>query len=156
MPASVSLRPVVADDLPVFFAHQADPESARMAAFPSRDHAAFMAHWTTNILGHPTNASRTILADGQVVGNICAWTAGGVRFLGYWIGREHWGRGLASAALAQFLQSETTRPLAAQVVEHNLGSIRVLEKSGFQRTGEDSFTLPDGTPVRELTYTLSA
>lgn len=155
MSASVSLRPVVASDLPIFFAHQADPESARMAAFPSRDHAAFMAHWTNNILGHPTNTSRTILADGQVVGNICAWTAGSTRFLGYWIGREHWGRGLASAALAEFLQSEKTRPLTAQVVKHNLGSIRVLEKNGFTRTHSDAFTLADGTRLEELTYMLS-
>src|SRR6185312_1574059 len=127
-----------------------------MAAFPSRDHVAFMAHWTTHILGHPTNASRTILSDGQVVGNICAWTVNGTRFLGYWIGREFWGRGLASAALAQFLLSETTRPLTAQVVDHNLGSIRVLEKAGFQRSREENFTLPNGTPMREFTYVLSA
>ncbi|MBS0632940.1 MAG: GNAT family N-acetyltransferase [Verrucomicrobia bacterium] len=156
MTGSVSLRPVEAADLPIFFAHQADPESCRMAAFPSRDHAAFMAHWQNNILGHPTNASRTILADAQVIGNICAWTAGGTRYLGYWIGREHWGRGLASAALAAFLQSEKARPLTAQVVKHNLGSIRVLEKNGFARTHAEAFTLPDGTRLEELTYTLLA
>lgn len=155
MPATVTLRPVVADDLPVFFAHQADPEACRMAAFPSRDREAFMTHWTTNILGHPTNTSRTILCDGQIVGNICAWTAGDTRFLGYWIGREFWGRGLASAALAQFLRSERTRPLSAQVVKHNLGSIRVLEKNGFTRMHEDAFTLPDGTRLEELTYVRS-
>ena len=156
MPVSVSLRPVVADDLPIFFAHQADPVAARMAAFPSRDHATFMAHWQNNILGHPTNTSRTILFNNEVVGNICAWTAGGTRYLGYWIGREHWGRGLASAALAQFLQSEKTRPLTAQVVKHNLGSIRVLEKNGFTFTHEDAFTLPDGARLEEVTYVLLA
>ncbi|HTH47078.1 MAG TPA: GNAT family N-acetyltransferase [Candidatus Limnocylindria bacterium] len=154
----VSLRPVDVHDLPIFYAHQLDPEATRLAAFPSRDHEAFLTHWTTRILGNPDAASRTILFDNQVAGNIGAWTDAGTRrrFLGYWIGREFWGRGIASAAVLQFLQSEPTRPLIAHVVKHNLGSIRVLEKSGFIRTGEEAFTLPDGTPCAELTYVLSA
>src|SRR5205085_7095250 len=41
----VALRPVRESDLPVLFEHQADPEAARMAAFPSRDRQAFIAHW---------------------------------------------------------------------------------------------------------------
>lgn len=40
-----------------------------MAAFPSRDRAAFDAHWATNILGNPAAVTRTILVDGQVAGN---------------------------------------------------------------------------------------
>ena len=38
----VVLREVVDADLPIFFAHQRDPESTRMAAFPARDHDAFL------------------------------------------------------------------------------------------------------------------
>ena len=41
-----------------------------MAAFPSRDRAVFDAHWATNILGNPSNVTRTILVDGKVAGNI--------------------------------------------------------------------------------------
>ena len=154
----VSLRPVEADDLPIFFAHQLDPEAARLAAFPSRDREAFLAHWTTNILGNPAAVCRTILAGNDVVGNIGAWTDAGSheRFLCYWVGREFWGRGIASAALSQFLRFESTRPLKARVAKHNLGSIRVLEKAGFARVGEDVFSLPDGTPVEEFIYFLSA
>ena len=48
-----------------------------------------------------------------------------------------WGRGVATRALAAFLgEAETTRPLFAGVVAHNAGSMRVLEKCGFSRTGE--------------------
>ncbi len=153
----VSLRLVEAHDLQIFFAHQLDPEATRLAAFQSRDREAFMAHWTTNILGHPTNACRTILCNDRVVGNIGAWTDADTRerLLGYWLGREFWGRGIASAAVAQFLQIESTRPLMARVARHNLGSLRVLEKSGFTRAGEDAFTRPDGTRVEEFIHVLA-
>lgn len=158
MKGLVSLRPVTAEDLPIFFTHQRDPEAARLAAFTSRDREAFMLHWTTRILGNPAAISRTILLGDQVTGNIGAWNDPETqkRHLGYWIGREFWGRGIASAAVAQFLQFESTRPLTAQLAKHNLGSIRVLEKTGFTRAGEDAFTLPDGSNVEEFIYVLSA
>lgn len=158
MEVPVSLRPVRTEDLPVFFVHQLDPEATRLAAFPSRDRDAFFAHWTTNILGNPAALNRTILAGDQVAGNIGAWTdaASHDRFIGYWLGREFWGRGIASAALSQFLRFEATRPLKAHVAQHNLGSIRVLEKAGFARVGEEAFPLPDGARLVELSYLLGA
>lgn len=115
-----------------------------------------MRHWRTNILGSAVAVSRTIVFDGQVVGNIGAWTDADSRErrLGYWIGREFWGQGIASAAVAQFLAFESFRPLTAHVARHNLASIRVLEKSGFVRAGDDAFPLPDETRIEELAYVL--
>ena len=52
--------------------------------------------------------------------------------VGYWIGKEHWGRGIASAALRLYLDVDRHRPLLATVAEHNAGSRRVLEKAGFE------------------------
>lgn len=157
MEPRVSLRPVEADDLPIFFDHQLDPEAARMAAFPSRDRAAFFNHWTHNILGNPAVACRTVLAGEHVAGNVGAWTDAdsGDRLICYWIGREFWGRGIASAALLQFLQFESTRPLKAYVAKHNIGSIRVLEKSGFTRAGTDALWLPSEDGVEEALYVLA-
>lgn len=157
MELRVSLRPVEADDLPIFFDHQLDPEAARMAAFPSRDRAAFFNHWTHNILGNPAVACLTVLAGEHVAGNVGAWTDAdsGDRLICYWIGREFWGRGIASAALLQFLQVESTRPLKAYVAKHNFGSIRVLEKAGFVRTGEDSIPASGGACTEEWIYRLS-
>ena len=153
IPPRVSLREVRVGDLPILFAHQLDPEGARMAAFKSRDSDAFMAHWA-KIMANPACATRVILADGSVAGDIGAWTDGAERLVGYWIGREFWGRGIASAALAQFLHEEVTRPLTARVAKHNAASIRVLQKSGFVLVGEDAFDLPDGTKVEEFVYRL--
>jgi RimJ/RimL family protein N-acetyltransferase len=153
IPPRVSLREVRAYDLPILFEHQLDPEGARMAVFKSRDSDAFMAHWT-KIMANPACATRVILADGNVAGHIGAWTDGTDRQVGYWIGRECWSRGIASAALALFLQEETTRPLTAHVASHNLASIRVLQKAGFAPAGEEAFDLPDGTKLEELVFRL--
>lgn len=127
----IRLRDIEPTDLPIFYEHQLDAEATRMAAFPSRDRAAFDAHWATNVLGNPAAVNRTILVNGQVAGNIGSWTQDGVRLVGYCLGREYWGRGVATRALAAFLHVVTERPLYAHVAKHNLGSIRVLEKCGF-------------------------
>jgi len=152
----VSLRPIDTGDLEIFFAHQLDPEATRMASFPSRGRTAFFAHWTAHILGNPAANNRTILLDQRVVGHIGAWTdaTAGERLLCYWLGREFWGRGIASAATRLFLGMEVARPLVARVARHNAGSIRVLERVGFVRLGEESFAQTDGTSHQEHVYVL--
>src|SRR5947209_2702957 len=132
----VRLRDVTEADLPILFAHQQDPEATRMAAFPARDRPAFMAHWAT-IMGEPTNITQTILVAEQVAGYLGSWDQAGERMVGYWLGRQFWGQGVATRALAQFLDCVTERPLYAHVVKHNTGSIRVLEKCGFRVCSTD-------------------
>jgi RimJ/RimL family protein N-acetyltransferase len=127
----VELRDTVEDDLPILFRHQADPEASAMAAFPSRDWEAFVAH-QAKIAAGPDMLQQTILVDGDVAGDIGSWQAEADRNVGYWIGRSFWGRGVATAALQAFLELETTRPLTAYVAAHNVGSRRVLEKCGFE------------------------
>ncbi|HXT21016.1 MAG TPA: GNAT family N-acetyltransferase [Thermoanaerobaculia bacterium] len=131
MSDAVRLREVRVEDLPVLFAQQLEPEATRMAAFPSRDEAAFHAHWA-KILGDSTLTTRAIEADGRVAGWIGAFDLDGERQVGYWVGKEFWGQGIASRALALLLAEEPFRPLHAHVAKHNVGSIRVLEKCGFE------------------------
>jgi RimJ/RimL family protein N-acetyltransferase len=132
---SVILRPVAQGDLPILFEHQRDPEANRMAAFPARDWDAFMAHWT-KLLGDDSLVKRAVVVDGQVAGNIGSWEQDGRVQIGYWIGREFWGKGIATRALGAFLGEVPTRPLWAHVAVHNVASIRVLEKCGFRVTDE--------------------
>jgi RimJ/RimL family protein N-acetyltransferase len=136
---TVTLRDVTETDLPVFFEFQRDSVANEMAAFPARDRETFMEHWTTNVLGDDTAGKRTILLDGEIVGNILNWPDGGDTLVGYWIGREHWGKGIATRALTLLLTEVDTRPLHAHVARHNAGSIRVLEKCGFRIVGEQTF-----------------
>ncbi|MDB6092846.1 MAG: hypothetical protein JWM32_408 [Verrucomicrobia bacterium] len=156
MTNDVRLRAVQTGDLPIFFTQQLDPEATRMAAFPSRSHGAFMAHWTK--LMAETNGAiiRTILFQGQAAGNIGCWEQDGERKVGYWLGREFWGRGIASAALSLLLREVKVRPLHARVVKHNIASIRVLQKCGFTISGEDKFPDADGAESEEFILTLVA
>ena len=133
----VLLRDVAADDLPIFFEHQRDPEANAMAAFPARDWQAFMAHWT-RLLDDETLVKQTILCDGHVAGNIGSWVQSGEREVGYWIGREYWGKGVATRALTAFLRHVQARPLFAYAAKHNIASMRVLQKCGFTIVGEDA------------------
>jgi RimJ/RimL family protein N-acetyltransferase len=133
----ILLRNVTDDDLDVFFDQQREPEANRMAAFAARDRESFIAHWT-KILADDALTKRTIVIDGVVAGNIVCFGPPGQREVGYWLGKEHWGQGIATKALASFLDQITDRPLHAHVAKHNLGSIRVLEKCGFTIVGVDA------------------
>ena len=132
----VLLRDVESGDLPVFFEHQLDPEATRMADFPARDRGSFMAHWH-RILGDESVVKKPILFGDEVAGNVVSFTRSGEREVGYWIGRRYWGRGIATRALAAFLDLERRRPLYAHVARHNAASIRVLENCGFRTSGEE-------------------
>ncbi len=133
----VRIRPVEDDDLPIFLAHQDDPVAAAMAAFPTRAPDVFFEHWA-KIRADPTNYTRTIVADDEVVGDIVSWLDDGGREVGYWIGREHWGKGIATAALRLAARGDRrtgrSRPTSSP---DNIGSQRVVEKCGFVRVGEE-------------------
>jgi RimJ/RimL family protein N-acetyltransferase len=149
MTNEVRLRNIEPSDLPTFYEQQLDADATRMAAFPARDRAAFDIHWATNILGNPMAINQTIVVDGQVAGNIGSWPQDGVRLVSYWMGKEYWGKGVATRALTTFLHLVTERPLYAHVAKHNVGSIRVLEKCGFSVEREES-----GEDVTELVLVL--
>jgi len=130
------LRKVIPSDLPIFFEQQRDPLATSMAAFPARNRPAFEAHWA-KILADDTGTIRTILFNGQVAGNVLIYVMDGKTEAGYWLGRAYWGKGIASKALRIFLEEILVRPIFAHVAQHNQASIRVLEKCGFKRIGED-------------------
>jgi RimJ/RimL family protein N-acetyltransferase len=146
--SEVRLRDVVETDLSIFFEHQRDPEAAGMAAFEPRDRAAFSAHWS-RILADDALIAKAVLVDERVAGNVVSWEADGDRLVGYWIGREFWGAGVATAALRAFVDLVPARPLRAHVATTNVGSVRVLEKCGFVPVGSVT------TDVEELVYELS-
>lgn len=139
MTTPISLRDVIESDLPVFFEQQRDPAANHMAAFTVKDPAdreAFMARWA-RFLGDPAILIKTIVGDGRVVGSVLSYAEDGRREVSCWLGKEYWGRGLATQALAQFLSHEPTRPLFTRAAKDNLASLRVLQKCGFTVMGED-------------------
>ena len=142
------LREVREDDFDTLFEQQREPEAVAMAVFPARERDAFDSHWQ-KVLANDSNVVRVIEVDGEVVGNVGSWEQDGRRLIGYWLGTKFWGRGLATAAVTEFVEELDVRPLHAWVAASNVGSIRVLEKCGFVRIGEHT------TDVEEYLYELA-
>ena len=157
----MELRPVLPSDLDVLFEFQLDPEANRMAAFSAADPSdreAYIAKWT-RILAESSLPVRAIVVDGEIVGSIFCWTDEtlGIPEVSYWIGRKHWGRGIATQALALLLDEVTERPLLGRAARDNVASLRVLEKCGFRVVGEGrGFANARGEEVDELILELRA
>jgi RimJ/RimL family protein N-acetyltransferase len=147
------LRDVLPDDLSIFFEQQLDQEANTMAAFTTKDptdREAFMIHWH-KILGIDTCIIKTILFNGKVTGSVSSYEEEGKPEVTYWLGREYWGKGIATWALKELLASHSQkRPMYARVAKDNLASRRVLEKCGFKIIDEDKgFANARGQEIEE-------
>jgi ribosomal-protein-alanine N-acetyltransferase len=131
----VRLRTTLPEDVPALFQMQLDPVANRLAGTKPRDRAAFEARWEEILRGPhtpPTDVTpRVIIADGVLVGSISIFPQEGTDSIGYWIEREHWGRGIATRAIALLIAEVAARPLFARVAVHNAASLRALERNGF-------------------------
>jgi RimJ/RimL family protein N-acetyltransferase len=136
----IELREVEKADLDIFFAHQQDAGAVYMAAFTAKDPAdrkAFDAHWQ-RITADKSNTNRTILSNGKAIGHVASFIMLGDLEVTYWIDRVYWGKGLVTQALKEFLTTvQKRRPIYGRAAKDNFGSIRVLEKCGFQYIGEE-------------------
>ena len=156
MAPDVVLRDVEETDLPIFFEQQRDPDATHMAAFPARDPQAFAVHWAA-LLADERITKRTILYRGQVAGNIVSFQQGGEGLVGYWLGKEYWGKGIATEALSLLLHELHERPIYAHVAKRNEASIRVLEKCGFAICGQGTTLVsPGGEEIEEFIMRLDA
>jgi RimJ/RimL family protein N-acetyltransferase len=153
------LRHVIQDDLPVFFEQQTDTDAIHMAAFTAKaptDQEAFNAHWQ-KILASDTVITRTIVWDGQVAGYVLSYEDKGKPEVSYWLGKAFWGQGIATEALSLFLANvNKKRPIYGRAAKDNTGSIRVMEKCGFQITGEtQGFANARGEEIEEVVLELT-
>ncbi|MFF5495187.1 GNAT family N-acetyltransferase [Streptomyces aquilus] len=156
----VRLRAVRDADLESFLVFEHDEEALRRSRFTPRPRDRFMTHWRDSVLGDETCLIRTVTVGGEPAGHVVSWWEGEQRFLGYWLGRPYWGRGVGSAALRLYLdQEEKVRPLYADPFTGNTASVRLLEKLGFHhvgtlRHGDDEHALlvlaPAPPPARPL------
>lgn len=96
------------------------------------------ARWPwAKIRADDTVTVKTILFEGHVAGHIAKFERFGEPEITYWIDKEHWGKGVATAALSLFLNDLRVRPLYARAAEDHIASLRVLEKCGFAIFGND-------------------
>ncbi len=150
--AEVALRPVDDSDLNALFDQMRDPQSVRMAAFTAKDpddRTAFEIHMA-KVRTSPEVTMRAVTADGRLVGSIASFVIDGDTEVTYWIDRSRWGQGIASRALALFLDTVPVRPLFARAASDNAASLKVLQKAGFAIIGTAiAYANARGTEIEE-------
>lgn len=155
---TITLTETEREDLNAFFRFQLDREANYLAAFTAKDptdKTAYIEKYTKH-LTDPTIHMRTIKVGNEIAGSIAKFVMGGEAEITYWIDKKFWGRGVATTALKKFLAIENTRPIFGRAAFDNVGSQRVLEKSGFIKIGTDKgFANARQTEIEEFIYKLS-
>lgn len=137
---TVELRDIQESDLSILFEQQRNPDYVQMAAFTSTnpdDWDAFHAH-AMKVAADKNVVQKVIVVEGQIAGSIAKFQMFGKTQICYGIEKSYWGRGVSTEALKQFLSIVSERPLYAQAASDNFGSIRVLEKCGFNLIGKET------------------
>lgn len=132
----IRLRDVCGDDLPKLYDFQFDPDANRMAFTHPRNRDAFDVHWEKS-LADQSVVVKAIMVGDDLAGCISCFKADGQDSIGYWIGKEYWGHGIATQGLQMLLKEVSVRPLHARVAVANIASIRVLQKCGFDIVGQE-------------------
>jgi ribosomal-protein-alanine N-acetyltransferase len=151
-----SVRDVLESDLPVLFEIQADADGQFMAAFAdtSSDQEKYLRKHRA-LLADDSVLQKVIVMDGEVIGSAASFVVEGDTEVTYWIRREFWCRGIATKALAALLAEVPARPVLARAAHDNIGSIRVLERNGFVRVGEEkSYAEARRSDIREFIFRL--
>lgn len=156
--SKVTIRPFIPTDAPSAAHHGNDPEIAKQMrdTFPHPYLLHHAEHFIANLASQTSTPPALrpggvllhyaicLPGGGPNIGSIGLKPLGDVEArtveLGYWVGREHWGRGYATEAVRGFSRwafetfPEVLR-LEAKVHEGNGGSEAVLRKAGFQKEG---------------------
>lgn len=152
-PFAVQLRATSAGDIASLFQFQLDPEANRVAGTKARDLETFQGRWDEILRDHVAAgvmAPRVIIADGVLVGQVNVFEQEGTDSIGYWIAREHWGRGIATRAIGLILEEVPIRPLFARVAAHNSASLRALQRHGFVEVSRRHAPETERSVAREM------
>ena len=131
--------------------------------FPFPYTAADARYWIENAVGHKPETNFAIDVAAEAVGAVGfdLQTDVGRRSaeIGYWLGEEFWGRGIATEALIAvtdyaFSNYDICR-LYAHVFAWNPASARVLEKAGYEYEGRlRKSVTKDGQTIDQLMYAM--
>ncbi|WP_028662893.1 GNAT family N-acetyltransferase [Saccharomonospora halophila] len=153
MAEGLSLRSMRDEDLATLFEIQRDDTAQQLAAFTdatAQDREAYLRKWR-RILADDGIVKLVAERGGEIVGSVGTYPIGGDTEVTYWIRKDCWGRGVATAAVALLLREVTVRPLHGRTAADNVGSIRVLERNGFVHVGsERSFAAARQETITEL------
>ncbi len=145
----LSLREIMIKDAPEILVHRSD-ERITLYTGGTKAHSLEDAQkFITEIQGYAKEGKSVLWAislKGQekLIGTICIWQIDlerSVAEVGFTLHPDFWGQGIASEALDAVINFGFEK-LGAEVLEaaahyDNIDSIRLLEKKGFLKTGED-------------------
>ena len=152
------LREVHDSDIAIFFEQQLDPVSNWQVAFTHEDPADEEAHnmHFAKVLSDKSIVMRTIVVDDEVAGYLTRYKIDGEPQIGFVLGREFWGKGIATQSLLEFLALVTVRPIYGRTAFDNVASMNVLQKLGYVRTTEaEYFSHARGKDIVEVLWTLT-
>ena len=151
----LKLRPAQQGDLDAIHAVLSHTEAMRWWSTPPHDDIEQSRVWLEGMIANTAAGAADFVVEheGRVIGKAGCWKAPDV---GYILHPEVWGRGLASEALGAVIDHvfATTEldALNADVDPDNVGSIRLLERLGFVRTGEAKATWHVGEQWMDSLY----
>lgn len=158
-----AIRPFRQGDEPELRRHADDRDVARNLRdrFPHPYTLNDARHWVDETLAQKPLTNFAVTVDDRVVGAIGFMVGQDIHRrsaeIGYWLGREVWGRGIATEALiavtAHAFATHDLARLYAGVFPWNPASARVLEKAGYTLEARlrDAVT-KDGKTMDELLY----
>jgi ribosomal-protein-alanine N-acetyltransferase len=132
------LRRAVEADLDALHAVFSDPRAMRYWSTPPHASREETRLWLTSMIGSPPGLSEDFIVEhqGRVIGKAGFWR---LPEIGYILHPDAWGQGLAFEALSAVIDhvvvAHPDLRLIADVDPRNTGSLRLLKKLGFHRTG---------------------
>jgi [ribosomal protein S5]-alanine N-acetyltransferase len=163
--SSFRLRPWKEEDETSLVRHANNPAVARNLrdGFPHPYSLKDARQWLEMICANHSDMVLAIEIDGEAAGGIGLHALKDVyRFnaeLGYWLSEKYWGRGIISDAVGLVVAHAFNRTrwlrIFATIFEHNLASMRVLEKNGFVREAiHRKAVVKEGKVLDEHLYSL--
>lgn len=132
--------------------------------FPHPYTAADADAWFEELAKRDPLTNFAIAVDDRFAGGVGLYLRGDVHYrsaeIGYWLGREFWGRGIGTAAVRAFTRhafaAHDLLRIYASVFSWNPASMRVLEKAGYVREGVlRKSVVKDGQVIDMVMYAIT-
>ncbi len=149
------LRRATMDDVAAFHAIFRDQEAMRYWSFLPHEHEEQTREWVASMVNLDPAMSDdfVITLNGEAIGKMGAYR---LPEFGFILAREHWGKGLASEALAAFVAyrrgADPGGKLTADVDPRNKSSIKLLKRAGFTETHRAKGTWKIGDELCDSVY----
>ncbi|WP_284947161.1 GNAT family N-acetyltransferase [Acidisoma cladoniae] len=157
--ARLVLRRMTIADAPALHAAFSDPEAMRYWSTGPHTTMSETVAWIEATVAAVEDGSSddfAVTRDGAVIGKAGLWKGNEV---GVIFARSAWGQGYAQEAMAAVIArgfASHVEAIVADVDPRNAASLRLLERLGFQQTGDASATFEiDGVWVDSVYLTLT-